>query len=159
MVCPVAWSKKGTPSEVEVQPEGINLSILGCMSVYGLIALSQQGPKPNGRKKQKTTGAKSGLPHGTNSSHFLLFIDEIAILLNKLGLENMYIVMDNAAIHKTPDVLRSIHEYDHTPFFLPLYSPMLNPIKECWAKIKQGVRKTPLAKSEEAAKKNYKRKL
>jgi transposase len=60
----------------------------------------------------------------------------------------MYIVMDNAAIHKTPDVLRAIHEHGHTPLFLPPYSPMLNPIEECWAKIKQEVRKTPLAKSE-----------
>ncbi|KAG2215415.1 hypothetical protein INT45_005444 [Circinella minor] len=118
MVRPVAWSKKGTSGEVEVQPEGINLSILGCMSVHGLIALSQQVPKPN------------------------------AVLLNKLGLKNMYIVMDNAAIHKTPDVLREIHEHGHTPLFLPSYSPMLNPIEECWAKIKQEVRKTPLAKSE-----------
>lgn len=148
MVRPVGWSKKGTPAEVEVQPEGINLSILGCMSVHGLIALSQQVPKPNGRKKQKVAGTKRGLPHGTNSSHFLLFIEEIAVLLNKLGLENMYIVMDNAAIHKTPDVLRAIHEHGHTPLFLPPYSPMLNPIEECWAKIKQEVRKTPLTKSE-----------
>lgn len=31
----------------------------------------------------------------------------------------MYIVMDNAAIHKTPDVLRAIHEHGHTPLFLP----------------------------------------
>ena len=44
------WSKKGTPSEVEVQSEGTHLSILGYMSVYGQIAFSQQVPKPNGRK-------------------------------------------------------------------------------------------------------------
>ncbi|CAO3677297.1 hypothetical protein CU097_004012 [Rhizopus azygosporus] len=59
----------------------------------------------------------------------------------------MYIVMDNAAIHKTPNILRAFHEHGHTPLFLPPYSPMLNPIDECWAKIKQA-RKTPLAKSE-----------
>ncbi|ORE10820.1 hypothetical protein BCV72DRAFT_268306 [Rhizopus microsporus var. microsporus] len=62
---------------------------------------------------------------------FLLFIDEIAIVLNRLGLENMYTVMDNATIHKTSDALRAIHEYGHTPLFLPPYSPMLNPIEGC----------------------------
>ncbi|KAI8886573.1 hypothetical protein K501DRAFT_269734 [Backusella circina FSU 941] len=41
MVRPVAWSKKGT-----------NLSVLGCMPWYGLLALSQQVPKPTGSKKQ-----------------------------------------------------------------------------------------------------------
>jgi hypothetical protein len=73
-VHPVAWSKKGTPTEVEVQPEGINLSILGRLSVYGLIAASQQVLKPNSRKKQKIAGIKRSLPHGINSSHFLLFV-------------------------------------------------------------------------------------
>ncbi|KAG2230253.1 hypothetical protein INT48_009823 [Thamnidium elegans] len=73
MVCPVAWSKKGEPAEVDVEAEGTNLSILGCMSAYGLIALSQQVPKSS-RKKQKTPlGTKRALPHGTNSSHFVLF--------------------------------------------------------------------------------------
>ncbi|EIE87919.1 hypothetical protein RO3G_12630 [Rhizopus delemar RA 99-880] len=40
MVRPVRWSKKGTPVEVEVQPEGTRLSILGCMPAYGLNAVS-----------------------------------------------------------------------------------------------------------------------
>lgn len=54
MVRPVAWSKKGEPAEVNVEAEGTNLSILGCMSAYGLIALSQQVPKSS-RKKQKNS--------------------------------------------------------------------------------------------------------
>lgn len=58
----VAWSKKGTSTEVEVQPEGINLSILGCLSMYGLIAVSQQVPKLNRRKKQKIAGIKRSFP-------------------------------------------------------------------------------------------------
>lgn len=91
MVRLVAWSKKGTPAEVEVQPEGFNLSVLGCLSAYGLIAVSQQVPK-TGRKKQKVaSGVKRGLPHGTSASHFLLFVEEMAVILNKLGLHNMYI--------------------------------------------------------------------
>ncbi|KAG2221016.1 hypothetical protein INT45_009265 [Circinella minor] len=53
IVRPVGWSKKRTPAEVEVRPKGTNLSILGYISVDGLITLSQQVPKLNGRKKQK----------------------------------------------------------------------------------------------------------
>ncbi|KAG1146555.1 hypothetical protein G6F37_001371 [Rhizopus arrhizus] len=75
-------------------------------------------------------------------------LKKIVSVLNKLGLKNMYIVMDNAAIHKTPEVLKAIRDSGHYALFLPPYSSMLNPIEECWAKIKSVVRKTPLAKNE-----------
>ncbi|KAG2229083.1 hypothetical protein INT48_005352 [Thamnidium elegans] len=85
MVRPVAWSKKGTTTEVEVQPDGVNLT---------------------GRKRQKAAVVKRDPPHGTNSSHFLLFVEGISTLFNKPGLQNMYIVVDNAGIHKKPEVLQ-----------------------------------------------------
>lgn len=84
------------------------------MSAYGLIAISQQVPKSKDQKKQKIAGRKRGLPHGTNASHFLLFVEEIAFTLNKLGLHNMYIIMDNASIHNTADVLKAIRDNGHT---------------------------------------------
>ncbi|KAG1123211.1 hypothetical protein G6F42_010759 [Rhizopus arrhizus] len=130
MVRPAGWSKKGTPVEVEVQPEGTNLSILGCMSAYGLIAVSQQVPKSKGYKKQKIAGTKRALPHDTKPSHFLLFVEEMTSTLNKLGLHNMHIIMDNATIHKTEEVVTAIRENGHTALFLPPYSPFLNPIEE-----------------------------
>ncbi|CAO3687471.1 unnamed protein product [Rhizopus stolonifer] len=52
MIRPVAWSKKGEPAQVDVEAEGTNLSILSCMSAYGLIALSQQVPKSSKRNKK-----------------------------------------------------------------------------------------------------------
>ncbi|KAG0932292.1 hypothetical protein G6F57_010454 [Rhizopus arrhizus] len=131
MVRPAGWSKKGTPVEVEVQPEGTNLSILGCMSAYGLTAVSQQIPKSKGYKKQKIAGTKRALPHDTKSSHFLLFVEEMTSTLNKLGLHNMHIIMDNATIHKTEEIVTAIRENGHTALFLPPYSPFLNPIEEC----------------------------
>ncbi|KAI9271511.1 hypothetical protein BDA99DRAFT_433425, partial [Phascolomyces articulosus] len=74
MVRPVAWSKKGKASEVEVSTQqGTNLSILGYKSWYGLLALSQQVPKTTGPKKRKIASKDNGLPYGTSSSHFLLF--------------------------------------------------------------------------------------
>ncbi|CDH61137.1 hypothetical protein RO3G_03680 [Lichtheimia corymbifera JMRC:FSU:9682] len=147
MVRPVAWSKKGTPAAVTVPTaRGTNLSIIGCISYHGLIALSQQVPQSTGSKKRKLVdGRESGLPHGTKSSHFLLFVEQVAAVLNKHGLHNMYIVMDNASIHKTKQVLEAIKRHDHIPLFLPPYSPFLNPIEECWSKMKGQVRKTPLS--------------
>lgn len=71
----------------------------------------------------------------------------MASVLNKLGLNNMFVIMDNAAIHKTPDVYKAVRDHEHTPLFLPPYSPFLNPIEECWSKIKGEVRKTLLGKS------------
>ncbi|KAG2224060.1 hypothetical protein INT45_004941 [Circinella minor] len=137
MVRPVAWSKKGKASEVEVSTQqGTNLSVLGCMSWYGLLALSQQVPKPIGSKKCKIVSKDNGLPHGTSSSHFLLFFQEISSVSKNLGLESMYIVMDNATIHKTSEVLQAICNNGHISPFLPPYSPFLHPIEECWAKIK-----------------------
>lgn len=68
----------------------------------------------------------------------------MAVVLNKHGMHNMFIVMDNASIHKTQAVRNAIKQHGHTPLFLPPYSLFLNPIKECWAKIKAEERKTPL---------------
>ena len=111
MVRPVPW--------VDVEAEGPNLRILGCMSAYGLSAVSQQVLKSSWKKYKTATGIKRGLPHGTNSLHFTLFVEEIVSVLNKLGLKKMYIVMDNAAIHKTPEVLKAIRDSGHNALFLP----------------------------------------
>ncbi|KAI8329554.1 hypothetical protein BC941DRAFT_442773 [Chlamydoabsidia padenii] len=41
------------------------------------------------RNKEKVVVVKRSLPHGTNSTHFLLSVEEISILQNKLGLHNV----------------------------------------------------------------------
>lgn len=147
IVRPVAWSKKGTPATVTVATsQGANLSILGCISRHGIIALSQQVPeRPQSKKRKVASGKRTNLPHGTTSSHFQLFVEHVAEVLNEHGLQNMYIVMDNASIHKTAGVIAAIEKHHHIPLFLPPYSPFLNPIEECWAKVKAEVRKNPLS--------------
>jgi transposase len=91
---------------------------------------------------------KRGLPHGTNSTHFLLSVEEVAFALNKLDLHNMYTIMDNISIHKAIGILKTLRDNEHTALFLPQHSPFLNPIEECWSKVKSEVHKTSLAKSE-----------
>jgi hypothetical protein len=52
---------------VNVDAESVNVSVLDCMSVYGLIALSQQVPKSREETKSCSWNKKKSLPHGTNS--------------------------------------------------------------------------------------------
>ncbi|KAG1152017.1 hypothetical protein G6F37_002396 [Rhizopus arrhizus] len=40
----------------------------------------------------------------------------------------------------------AINKRDYKPLFLPPYSPFLNPIEECWAKVKTNIRKNQLCK-------------
>jgi len=53
---------------------------------------------------------------------------------------NLLIIMDNAPIHRSLIVRNLIVEYGHSLLFLPPYSPMLNPIEECFSQLKNGVR-------------------
>jgi hypothetical protein len=51
------------------------------------------------------------------------------------------IIMDNAAFHKT-DLVRNFFKDNNLTFlYLPPYSPMLNPIEECFSKVKNSIRK------------------
>jgi transposase len=46
------------------------------------------------------------------------------------------VVMDNLGAHKPPRIAQLIHAAGATLVFLPPYSPDLNPIEECWSKLK-----------------------
>lgn len=60
----------------------------------------------------------------------------------------MYIVAHIAGIHKKTRSLQEIRSHEHVALFLPPYSPMLNPVEGCWAKVKKEVCKTPLQNNE-----------
>lgn len=51
------------------------------------------------------------------------------------------VVLDNASSHKVADVLEPIFEKGATVWFLPEYSPDLNPIEMMWSKVKSILRK------------------
>ena len=44
--------------------------------------------------------------------------------------------MDNACIHHTRDVLQTLEGFGVLVYFLPPYSPDLNPIEEAFSKVK-----------------------
>jgi transposase len=50
------------------------------------------------------------------------------------------VVMDNLAAHKVTGVLEAIEARQAELWYLPPYSPDLNPIEKLWSKIKQKVR-------------------
>ena len=50
--------------------------------------------------------------------------------IRKLELSENILVMDNARIHKTSEVVRTFGSVGLNHQFLPLYSPQLNPIEQ-----------------------------
>ena len=76
---------------------------------------------------------------GVNSETFQEFI--IEKLVPKLqpfnGTNtNSIIIMDNASIHHTRDVLQTLEGFGVLVYLLPPYSPDLNPIEEAFSKVK-----------------------
>lgn len=55
------------------------------------------------------------------------------------------VVMDNLAAHKHPQVAETIERADATLWYLPPYSPDLNPIEKLWSKVKAWLRRVMAA--------------
>lgn len=59
------------------------------------------------------------------------------------------VVLDNLAPHKSPDIVAVIEATGAEVWFLPPYSPDLNPIEKMWSKVKQLLRSAK-ARTEQA---------
>lgn len=59
------------------------------------------------------------------------------------------VVMDNLAAHKSPAVAEMLHAAGATLWYLPPYSPDLNPIEQMWSKVKTALRSAK-ARTQEA---------
>jgi transposase len=73
----------------------------------------------------------------TDGDVFLAFVEHVLCPKLKPG---QIVVMDNLAAHKVDGVLELIRQTGASVFYLPPYSPDLNPIEKCWAQIKQRLR-------------------
>ena len=93
---------------------GSNLSTIGAMGLEGIrTGLSVPGP--------------------IDGETMLFFVEELLVPTLKRG---DIVLMDNTPIHKLDDIEDAIEAAGAWVLFLPTYSPDLNPIENCWSKVK-----------------------
>jgi len=73
-----------------------------------------------------------------NGERFLLYVEKVLVPTLRPG---DIVIMDNLGSHKGKAVRRAIREAGARLFFLPKYSPDLNPIEQFFAKLKHWLRK------------------
>lgn len=73
-----------------------------------------------------------------NGESFRLYVDQVLIPTLRPG---DIVVIDNLGSHKSRDVRRALRAVGAKLFFLPKYSPDLNPIEMLFSKLKHGLRK------------------
>ena len=84
-------------------------------------------------------GIRTGLsvPGAIDGDTMLFFVEELLVPTLKRG---DIVVMDNNPIHKLDDIEDAIEAVGAWVLFLPPYSPDLNPIENCWSKVKSRLR-------------------
>ena len=77
-----------------------------------------------------------------DGASFLAYIEQVLTPTLTAG---DIVIMDNLACHKSPAVRRAIEDVGAHLWFLPKYSPDLNPIEHAFAKLKAILRKGALS--------------
>jgi len=73
-----------------------------------------------------------------NGEAFQLYVEKVLVPTLRPG---DIVIMDNLGLHKSNAVRRAIRAAGAHLFFLPKYSPDLNPIEQFFAKLKHWLRK------------------
>ncbi|CAO3665054.1 unnamed protein product [Rhizopus stolonifer] len=123
-----ARARRNEPARIIVptSSKGRNVTIFGAISHRGVELLA----------KHNTDGT-------TRTTNFLDFIDSLIEHLDSVGARGSYVVYDNAPIHGTA-AAQKLEAAGYNPLKLPPWSPFLNPIEECFSKLKNGVKKHKL---------------
>jgi transposase len=82
--------------------------------------------------------ASMALPGATDGLAFENYITRLLVPQLKPG---QIVVMDNLSAHKRSNVIEAIEAVGCEVWFLPPYSPDLNPIESMWSKVKASLRK------------------
>ena len=93
---------------------GGNLTMVSALSLQGIVA------------SMTLHGAADG-------QAFLAYITEVLVPQLRRG---QVVVMDNLNTHKIVGIRQAIEAVGARLLYLPEYSPGLNPIEECWSKVK-----------------------
>ena len=100
------------------QNYGENISLLAALSLQGLSA------------PMTVEGA-------VDAEVFRVYVHQV---LSPTLLPGDIVLMDNLAVHKVAGIEEAIRARGARVEYLPPYSPDLNPIEKCWAKIKTALR-------------------
>jgi transposase len=73
-----------------------------------------------------------------NAERFLVYVEKVLAPTLRPG---DMVIVDNLASHRRPDIRAAIRRARAKLFFLPKYSPDLNPIEQVFAKLKHLLRK------------------
>jgi transposase len=81
------------------------------------------------------TGIRTGLsvPGAIDGETMVFFVEEMLAPTLKRG---DVVFLDNCQIHKVEEIEEAIEARGAWAVFLPTYSPDLNPIENCWSKVK-----------------------
>jgi transposase len=114
------WAERGdrVPGAVPFNWEE-NITMLGALNSNGLACMMTV----NG---------------GTDGDVFLAFVRELLVPVLCKG---QVVVLDNLSAHKVAGVREEIESTGAELLYLPPYSPDLNPIEQCWSKLKNLLRK------------------
>lgn len=77
----------------------------------------------------------------TNGESFLQFLDNMYHSNPIFQQQSFRFLMDNPYFHKTEEIKHWFQDHNQVQCFTPIYSPMLNPVEECFAKWKGEVYK------------------
>lgn len=128
MVPRYGWAPAGERVHInKPSKRGRNVTFAGALSLGGILALV-------------------ALPGSATVVNFVEWVECSLVPSLRAG---HVVVMDNLTAHHNEAVASLIEGAGARILFLPPYSPDLNPIEECWSKIKTYLRKAR-ARSEEA---------
>lgn len=115
-----AWSKKGERAYCSVpRNRGKNTTLLASMDVEGM-------------------GPSAAIVGAVDAQAFEAYLEQVLLSHLRPG---QVVVMDNLSAHKGQRVKELVEGAGCELLYLPPYSPDLNPIEECFSKIKSLLRK------------------
>jgi hypothetical protein len=111
MRAPYGRSLCGTPAIVETpSTRAISHTILGAISSQGVVSVEVREPlkskkiKVAGGKERNNAPAAEKKTTGTTAGHYMRFISKMLNEMDKFPeMENFYVIVDNAPIHKSED--------------------------------------------------------
>lgn len=115
-----ARALKGKRAEDDVPGnKGTNITVIGALTIEGLQAVMT-------------------IDGSTTTQVFRAYTEQVLCPIIQPG---DIVVMDNLSVHKDKQARELIESVGAKIVFTPPYSPDLNPIEECWSKLKSVLRK------------------